>query len=134
MDNIRKKPMKYLIIMVASSAIFIAIMYYLTQSFVTENVSSRIEYALFLAALAQVCTGLGVIVRNGGVFKTMSFIPYYNKKVRTRKKIRDGELPKDADIGSFADYVNEKYQNPWPTMPFFAGAVLLAVVYAVMQI
>ena len=91
--------------------------------------------ALFYSGMIQSFIALGCMVRNGGLFKTFTYLRFYMKRSRINKAIANGTLPKEASIGSFGDYVLVRYSVQWRYYQFFVmSAILLAIYFAIFYI
>ena len=112
--NIKRTFLKALIFTVVAVLIVYILLALVDRGMAAE---SRIPEALFFGSLVLFLFALSCIVRNGGLFKSLSYINYRIKKSKEEEK------------RSFADYVVEKYENKWNALPFFMGAFLLQLIY-----
>jgi len=87
---------------------------------------------VFYTAIFMFLAGLACIVRNGGMFKTLSYISYYNKRAKIRRQINNGELTEKDALGSFTDYVLEKYETQWGFGHLFIMSALLFALYGIL--
>ena len=138
-DTNNRNIIKLLITTTASIVGFTFVMYLFTgRAYAGYLGGTRFMVALFYGGVFQVLFGLGCIVRNSGLFKTMSYLGYVMKKSRINKAIRQGELPKEATkeaaVTSFTEYVIDKYQQKWSTLPFFIGAAAALGLYGLLFI
>ena len=92
-----------------------------------------IMIGIFYSAIFLFLIGLSCIVRNGGLFKTLSYVGYFNKRARIRRKINTGELTEKDALGSFTDYVLEKYEKKWSFSHFFIVSAALFFIYAILN-
>ena len=113
------------------SAITLLIVYFLSFLSGSEVIGgSRLTVSLFYSGILLLLLGLSCLVRNSGLFKSVSYIGYLVKKSRLNKAKINGTANEDEELGSFADYVIEKYSNKWSSSPFFFGAGILLILYA----
>jgi len=91
-----------------------------------------IMVGVFYTAIFMFLAGLACIVRNGGLFKSFSYIRYFNKRARIRRKINNGELTEKDALGSFTDYILEKYETQWGFWHLFIMSAVLFALYGVL--
>ena len=117
--NIKQTFLKALIFAVVAVLLVYILLALVDRGMAAE---SRITEALFFSSLILFILALSCIVRNGGLFKSLSYINYRIKK------------SKDEEKRPFADYVREKYENKWSSLPFFLGSLFLALLYCLLLI
>ena len=94
----------------------------------------RFAHALFFSGLIEMLAFLACLVRNGGIFKTLSYFQYRRKRKRLKDEIDHGILPPDTHVANFQEFVMDKYERKWNGIPFFVcGAALLAL-YALLAV
>ena len=110
----------------STAAALLVLLFFLISK--EADTRERLAHALFFSGLIEMLAFLGCLVRNGGIFKTLSYFQYRRKKKRIKDEIDHGVLPPDTRAENFQEYVMKKYETKWNGIPFLVcGAVMLAL-------
>jgi len=128
------KPLvRNLIITAAVSVVSVAFFSFVSRRHYANHLGGTLlMIGVFYTAIFMFLAGLACIVRNGGMFKSLSYIKYFNKRARIRRKINNGELTEKDALGSFTDYVLEKYETQWGFWHLFIMSAVLFALYGVL--
>ena len=116
-------------LLVASAAV---VLFYRVST--ASGVYVRLSEAFFQAGLLSLLLGLCCIVRNGGLFKGLSYVSYrlYKRKINKQKK--EKTIPAGEKEDSFVTFIAKKYAKKWASVPYFVFGGILMLLYILLLI
>jgi len=98
-----------------------------------SDVYVRLAEAFFQTALISLLLGLCCIVRNGGLFKGLTYIRYRIHKKNMRKQ-KEKNISADEREENFAQFINERYSKKWVVAPYFIFSSVYILMYIALLI
>jgi len=95
------------------------------------DLHTRLSETFFQAALLSLLLGLCCVVRNGGLFKGLSYIGYRKYKKDFKKQKKENAIHTDEQEDNFAQFVTKKYSAKWDGTPYFILGSVYALLFAV---
>ena len=116
------------LLLIASAAVFF---YKGTQA---DSIYHKLSETFFQTALTSLLLGLCCVVRNGGLFKGLTYIRYrmYRSDVKKQKKYRT--IPANEKEDDYAQYIVGVYSKKWNSAPYFFFSGTLVLFYILFQL
>lgn len=101
------------------------------QISVVTDVHVRFTETFFKAGLFSLIIGLCSVVRNGGLFKGLSYIGYRKYKRDVRKQNENNTSDDDVKEDNFEQFIAKKYAVKWIGVPYFVLTGVYALLFIV---